>query len=180
MGPKHSRQEVLAGAVAVAFAEGLSALSFGRVAAQLGISDRMVVYYLPTKQDLVSAVLGEVGTHLQAVLAPAFTAPAPDHLSLARTAWRALDGPEADATFAVFLEALGLAAARREPYRSVVPVLLDAWIAWAATLLTGAPARRRAEASAAIALLDGLLVVRHVAGREAADRAARQLGLAGR
>jgi hypothetical protein len=77
--------------------------------------------------------------------------------------------------FALFFEAAGLAAAGNEPYRSLVPQLVDAWVAWAAELIEGTKVRRRAEAEAAIALIDGLLMFRQLAGPEAAHRAARKI-----
>lgn len=179
MGPRHSREEILAAALDTAFAEGLSQLTFGRVAKRLGISDRMVVYYFPSKEDLVGDVLAALGLRLQEALAPAFTAPAADHTALLRTAWPVLAQPAADPVFALFLEAAGLAAAGREPYRSVVPVLMEGWVAWAAELLVGTPSQRRAEAAAAIAMLDGLLLLRHLAGADQAAGAARRLGITG-
>nr|NIR60097.1 helix-turn-helix transcriptional regulator [Gammaproteobacteria bacterium] len=57
IGHKHDKQEILEGALAAALEEGLSRLSFGRLAKRLGIHDRIVVYYFPTKHELVSAVL---------------------------------------------------------------------------------------------------------------------------
>ena len=74
-GTKHTREQMLTGALDVAFDEGLSHLTFGSVAARTGVSDRTVVYYLPTKDDLISQVLLEVGSRLQVVLAVAFTGP---------------------------------------------------------------------------------------------------------
>jgi AcrR family transcriptional regulator len=177
VGYKHTREEILVGAEAVALADGLSRLTFGRVARHLGISDRTVVYYFPSKDDLAEAVLLTLGSRLQAALAPAFSDPADDHVGLARAAWPVLASDTVDPTFALFFEATGLAAAGRDPYRTVVPGLVEAWVAWAATLIRGASARRRAEAGAAIALLDGLLLMRQMLGAEAADRAARRLGL---
>jgi AcrR family transcriptional regulator len=177
MGYRHSRDEILEGALATAVADGLGRVTFGRVAARLGISDRVVVYYFPTKEDLAGAVLQAVGERLQATLAPAFAAPVKDHLGLAAAAWPVLARADADAVFALYFEAGGLAAARREPYATLVPQLVDAWIDWAASLVEGPAARRRTEAAAAIALLDGLLLVRQLAGPEAADRAARGLGV---
>ena len=85
-----------------------------------------------------------------------------------------------DAIFALFLEANGLAASGREPYRTLVPQLVDAWIMWAAEYVQGTSAERRTEAETAIALLDGLLLLRQMAGPAAADRAARRIGLADR
>lgn len=180
MGYRHTREEILAGALAVAFDDGLSRLTFGRVAKHLGISDRVVVYYFPTKDELVGEVLGAVGLELQQTLEPVFGSPLADHLELVRAAWPVAARPEADAVFALFFEANGLAAAGREPFRTVVPRLVDAWIAWAAAFFPGRPAQRRAEAETAIALLDGLLLLRQLAGPDAAARAAKRAGVAGR
>lgn len=179
MGYRHSREDILAAATAVAAEEGLSSLTFGRVAKRAGTSDRMVVYYFPTKDELIGAVMGELAARLQATLAPSLTAKAADHPALVRIAWPLLATADADPVFALFFEALGLAASGREPFRSLVPRFVQGWIDWTAEYLTGTAARRRAEAEATIAVLDGLLLLRQVAGADAADRAARQLGVTG-
>ena len=44
-------------------------------------------------------------------------------------------------------------------------------------VLEGDPAKRRTEAETAIALIDGLLLLRQLAGPEPANRAARRLGI---
>jgi AcrR family transcriptional regulator len=175
MGHKHTKAEILEGAVAEAFAEGLSRLTFGRVAKRLGISDRIVVYYFPTKDDLIAEVLVALGVELQATLAPAFTVPCADHVELLQRAWPVLARPEADPVFALFFEAGGLAATGRQPFGSLVPQLVEAWIEWAAAFIGGPRPRRRAEAEAAIATLDGLLLLRQLAGPAVADRAARRI-----
>jgi AcrR family transcriptional regulator len=166
MGHKHTKADILDGALAAAFDDGLSQLSFGRVAKRLGISDRIVVYYFPTKDDLIGDVLYAMGAELQATLAPTFSTPAADHVELVRTAWPVLARPDADPVFALFFEAGGLAASGREPFCTLVPQLVEAWIEWAA-------------AEAAIAVLDGLLLLRQLAGPDVANRAARRIGTAG-
>jgi AcrR family transcriptional regulator len=177
MGHKHTKEEILAGALAAAFVDGLSRLTYGRVARRLGIDDRIVVYYFPTKDDLVGEVLVSMGVRLQETLAPAFASPAADHLELLRVAWPIVARAEADPVFALFFEANGLAATGREPYRTLVPQLVEAWIEWAADLIACSPPRRRAEAETAIAVVDGLLLLRQLAGPASADRAARRLGI---
>lgn len=177
MGYKHTRDDILEGALATAFDDGLSRVSFGRVAKRLGISDRIVVYYFPTKSDLIAHVLHALESQLEHILAPAFSRPVAGHLQLARRAWPLLAHRGADPVFGLFFEANGLAAAGREPYRTLVPQLVDAWIGLAAGYLDE-QTEDRTEAATAIALLDGLLLLRQLAGPDQADQAARRLGVA--
>ncbi len=177
MGHKHTKAEILDAALEAALDEGLSQLTFGRLAKRLGISDRIVVYYFPTKDDLIGDVVIAMGLQLQATLSEAFTGKAADYLALMSAAWPVLATDEADRVFALFFEANGLASVGRDPYATLVPLLVEAWISWAADLIEGTPKQRRIEAETAIALIDGLLLLRQLAGPEAGDRAARRIGI---
>lgn len=177
MGYRHTKQEILDGALAAAFDDGLSQLTFGRVAKRLGINDRTVVYYFPTKEDLLTEVVTSMGLQLQQTLGEAFASPAADHLELARAAWPVLARDETDRIFALFFEANGLAATGRAPFDTLVPQLVEAWIAWLMLFLTGSEQQRRSEAEAAIAVIDGLILLRLLAGPAAASRAATRLGV---
>jgi len=178
MGHKHTKDDILAGALATAFDDGLSQLSFGRIAKHLGIADRTVVYYFPTKNDLITDVLVAMATELQATLVPAFASPARDHVELLRAAWPVLATDAADPVFALFFEANGLAVTGRAPYAEILVELVATWIAWAAEFIEGDDDHRQVEAETAIALIDGLLLVRQLAGADAAERVARRLGIA--
>jgi AcrR family transcriptional regulator len=178
MGHRHAKAEILKGALAAALEEGLSQLTFGRLAKRLRINDRTIVYYFPTKDDLIGEVIVSMGVQLQDMLAKAFSHPVADHLDLARAAWPVLARTEADPIFALFFEANGLAAAGRTPYDTLVPQLVEAWIGWTSTFVTGTAKQRRIEAETAIAVIDGLLLLRQLGGPAAAKRAARRLGVA--
>jgi len=169
--------EILDGALEAALDDGLSQLTFGRLAKRLGISDRTIVYYFPSKEDLVGEVIMAMGLQLQEALAAAFTAPAASHRELMAAAWPVVATDEHDRVFALFFEANGLAAVGLDPYRDLVPTLVQAWIDWAAAFIEGSPQHRRAEAETAVALLDGLLLLRQLAGPDAADRAAATFGI---
>jgi AcrR family transcriptional regulator len=177
MGYRHTKQEILDGALAAALDDGLSQLTFGRVAKRIGINDRTVVYYFPTKEALITEVVTSMGLQLQQRLGEAFSTPAADHLELARRAWPVLARDDADPIFALFFEANGLAASGRAPFDTLVPLLVDAWIVWVMNSLTGSERERRAQAAAAIALIDGLLLLRQLAGPAAATQAAARLGV---
>jgi len=128
VGCRHTREEILDGALLAAIDDGLSQLTFGRFAKRLGISDRIVVYYFPTKLDLVNEVVVAMGLRLQLTLAEAFATPAGNHLEMVVRAWPLVATPDTDRIFALFFEANGLAAIGREPYASVVPALVEGWI----------------------------------------------------
>jgi AcrR family transcriptional regulator len=175
VGHKHTKDEILAGAIAAALDDGVSQLTFGRLAKRLGISDRIVVYYFPTKSDLISEVITAMGMQLQAALAPAFNSPAANHTEMIHRAWPLLATAEHDAVFALFFEANGLAAVGRKPYDTLVPGLVTGWIDWAASFIDAPDSR--GEAEAAIAVIDGLLLLRQLAGPDASDRAATIIGV---
>ena len=192
MGYKHQQSDLLAAAVELVLDGGLAQLTFARIAARLGIADRTVVYYFRSKEELVAAVLAELGGLLMGLLADAFgTDPLPAD-ELLRRAWPSLTTPEADAVFRVLFEMTGQAAARVEPYHTMAPALMEGWADWLAPHIAcptaGNPATgpdptadhltadKRAEALGVMARVDGLLLLRHTAGPELADRAAAALG----
>ena len=178
VGHKHTKSDILSAALDAALDDGLSQLTFGRLAKRIGISDRVIVYYFPTKADLIGEVIVAMGLELQARLADAFTTPAADHVEMTRTAWPLRASSDNDRVFALFFEANGLAAVGREPYASLVPSLVAGWIDWAASLMAGTLAQRKAQAEGAIAVIEGLILLRLLAGPKTANRAARTLGIA--
>ncbi len=178
MGYRHERSDLVAAAVETAREDGIGQLTYSRVAKRLGISDRMVVYYFPTKEALISEVLLALGGELQALLEQAFGAQRLPAADLARRAWPLLTTPAADRIFAIFFELTGLASAGTEPYRSIAALMIDGWTDWMAPYVEGStPAVRRRRALALEAQLDGLLLMRRIAGAEAADAAATELGI---
>ncbi|RUP06942.1 MAG: TetR/AcrR family transcriptional regulator [Mycobacterium sp.] len=177
MGHKFTREQILDDAVAMALAEGLSSLTFGALAKHLGTSDRVIVYYFPSKTTLITDVLLEVGNRLQETLARALVEPADGHRQLVRTAFKILARDEFDPLFAVYFEVCGLAAAGVAPYHDLAAPLTEGWIDWLSKFFTGTAHRRRAEAEASLALIDGMLLLRQLAGPAAADRAAKALGM---
>jgi hypothetical protein len=89
--------------------------------------------------------------------------------------------PAAEQVFAIFFEAIGLAAAHVDPYDQLVPAMMQAWVDWLTTRANGASASaRRRNALSVIARVDGLLLVRQTLGTDASNDAARALGITGR
>ena len=180
MGHKHSRELLLGAALSVARNDGLHRVTFGRVAAAAGVSDRVVVYYFPNKVALLTAVLDAIGDLLQAGLGDALAGKRlTTHTELVTLAWPVLAAEEARAVAALYIEALGLAAAGISPYADLAASVVVTWEQWLGDVLEGPVAHRQAEAAAALAVIDGLLMVLLAAGVETAHRAAQALGVAG-
>jgi AcrR family transcriptional regulator len=177
MGYRHDREGVLGSAVALARESGLKELTFRSVGRRAGIPDRTVVYYFPTKDQLILAVLQRATTQLVDLLTAAVGEKSRGVDELLRTSWDALRRPEADQALRLYIETMGLAARGREPYRSVITQLTATWTTWFATRLALEPAQRDDHAVAIVATLDGLLLLQVTAGTDVADAAARGLGI---
>lgn len=162
----------------IVLAEGVSALSFGRVAKELGISDRMVVYYFPTKADFVTAAVFAVGVDLQLMLEKAFGSDLLDARELMQRAWPVLSLKRAQPMFNGFFEIVGLASAGQSPYAELAPVLLNGWIDWLSERVKAPTKTRQREiAASVVAQIDGLLMIRRISGAQIANAAARELGI---
>jgi AcrR family transcriptional regulator len=173
---RHSSREILAAAVATAMDEGLAALTYGAVARRLAISDRMVVYYFPTKNDLVAAVLHEIGERLREAVARTVKAPPVTFEALLQHSWPVLATPAGDRVFRLFFQLVGLASDGSEPYRSAARRLIEDWAEWLAPLMVvpnGVTPRQAA--LSALARIDGLLLLRQAAGARAANLAAQAM-----
>ncbi len=177
MGYKYDKDEILEVAVEASLEDGVASLTYGRLARRMGINDRMIVYYFPSKDALIGAVIEAHSVKLQALLAEAFAKPAADRIALLRHAWPVLATAAADPTMRVFFELVGLSARGLSPYSEFIPAAMEAWAQLLSGLLQVPEAERRAEAEASMALIDGLLLLRHTLGPEAADRAAARHGV---
>lgn len=177
MGYKHDENEMLAVAVELVLEEGLSNLTFGRLARRVGVADRSIVYYFPTKADLITRTVHALGGRLQSVLAEAFGSDPVPGEEVARRAWPVLASPEADPVFRVFFELVGLGAAGIAPFDELAPALMESWIDWVVPRVSAGNGDARAAAYAAVAILDGLLLLRATCGAEPARAAAVAMGL---
>lgn len=136
-----------------------------------------MVYYFPTKIDLVAAVLDHATARLLEALTGALGGDTKGFREVLGRSWIALRAPELTPAVRLYVEAVGLAAGGREPYRSVVTRLADSWLPWFAGHLATTRGNLDEHAAALVAALDGLLVLRVTAGPEVAAAAARGLDL---
>ncbi len=165
MGYLHSRESILEAAVEVALELGMAGLTFSKVGARLGISDRTVVYYFPNKQALIGAVASALVRDLEGLLDQAFGSTPRSERELVKRSWPALTTPQADQVFRLYFEIVGLAAAGQAQFKELAQSLVGGWVQWLMPRTVGTDEHtQRVLALSAIARIDGLLVVRQVLG----------------
>ena len=172
------REAFLAGTVAHVLRHGMATLSLRPLAAALGTSDRMLLYYLGTRETLLIAALDEVGRQLRTALATALPADPMPPAQLVRQAWTVLQDPGAEPHLRLYLEISGLAARGQEPFSTAGVGIARAWLGWVAERLDVPPEQRPAAAAGVLGVLDGLLLLRFVVDRDHADTAATWIGAA--
>ncbi len=114
---------------------GLIGLSLRPLAAELGTSDRMLLYHFADKDDLVAAVLRVSNDrsvhHVRALPPPASVAEAVPEL------WSAVTSPDLAPCQRMYVEAAALGLLGREPYATVVREANETWVRTVAEHLVG-------------------------------------------
>jgi AcrR family transcriptional regulator len=148
------RDEVAAAATDYVLQHGLLGLSLRPLAAELGTSDRMLLYHFASKDDLVATVLRVASE--RSVAEVRRLPPAPDVHTAVLDLWAALTSPPLEQCQRTYVEAAALGLFGREPYASVVREGNAVWEAAVADHLvaSGVP---RARAARAVALLDAAM-----------------------
>jgi AcrR family transcriptional regulator len=149
------REEVAAAATDYVLEHGLVGLSLRPMAAELGTSDRMLLYHFASKDDLVASVLRVSNDRSVAEIAA--LPPSRDVRTAVLDLWAAVTSPRLARCQRMYVEAAALGLFGREPYASVVREANEVWVAAVAAHLvaSGTPpglSRR------AVALLDAALM----------------------
>ena len=104
---------------------GLIGLSLRPLAADLGTSDRMLIYHFGSKDELVADVLrasnGRSTAHIREMK------PSKDLRAAVRDLWAAMLVPQIDRCSRLYVEAAALGLLGKEPYASVVREANDHW-----------------------------------------------------
>ncbi|MGY1619552.1 TetR/AcrR family transcriptional regulator [Geodermatophilus sp. SYSU D00691] len=170
-GRPEQRAAFLAGAVEHVLDRGVTTLSLRPLAASLGTSDRMLLYYFGSREQLLAAVLAEVSTQLQDHLSEILPERALSPAALLRAAEAALRSDRVDRHLRLYVEISGLAAHGQEPFRTVAAAVAEGWRTWLEERLDVADDDRAAAAAGVLATIDGLLLLRFLVAPDVADRA---------
>ena len=145
------RDEVAQAATDYVLEHGLVGLSLRPLAAELGTSDRMLLYHFENKDDLVASVLRVSNDRSVAVLRA--LPPSASVRGAVLDLWAAMSSPGLARCQRVYVEAAALGLFGHEPYVTVVSEANALWVAAVADHLarSGVP---RARAGRGTALLD--------------------------
>jgi AcrR family transcriptional regulator len=139
-------------------AQGVSGLSLRPLAAAIGTSARLLVYYFGSKEELVAALMDDVRARLQAALSavaadpPGAGAPHP-----MQAFWRSLTTPATLPCVRLLFEVQVLALHDPKRYARYLDRTSASWLAAIEQALPPSP-HRRAQATLGIAVIDGLLL----------------------
>lgn len=141
-------------------AQGLAGASLRTLAAAAGTSDRMLLYYFTSKDDLLAATLGDIAQRLLTALEQALPADTrlPANALLARLRG-ALATTDLRAAMAVWLELVAGALRGQQPHTRLAGPIAAGFHQWIAARLDAPEAERAAQAARLLALVDGMLLL---------------------
>ena len=140
---------------------GITTLSLRPLAAALGTSDRMLLFYFDSKSNLVRRILERASDRLTETVVAGLGPPPGSRDELVRGLWRSVRGDDAAPYIRLFFEITGPALRHEEPYREVAEGILRAWIALVGSFdEPTAGAAPSGHALAIVATIEGLLLCR--------------------
>lgn len=164
-GYKYSRDQILNGAKSYVLQYGFLRLTYGRLGKELGMSDRAIVYYFPTRNDLIHAVVHSFSHDMSSTLDNVFGDTPLTKEEIIRRAKEALSTPEMIQLFRLYFEIIGLSVSQEEPYKPLLQSLSEGWVAWLESKLASSSQRvKREEALEIMAIIDGMYLVDYTLG----------------
>jgi AcrR family transcriptional regulator len=154
------RNQILEQLADQVLATGLNATSLRPLAAAVGTSDRMLLYYFPDKAALITAILGCIVERLQAMLnervPPGRRVDAPE---MVRTLWRLLREPQLRPYMQIWLELAGYASRGEEPHRTIGAAIAGGFLDWIGARLDAPERETREQATTILTQIEGMLLL---------------------
>ena len=117
------RQEIVEAAASHLIEHGFQSSGLRAIAKSSGVSDRMIMYYFATKDDLVSAALEMIGDGFAAGMDSAMPEGNATPNQILETLSQTMQSDEAQAIMRLWFEIIGLAMRGQEPYRKTASLL---------------------------------------------------------
>ena len=118
------RQEIVEAAASHLIKYGFQSSGIRAIAKSAGVSDRMIMYYFETKDDLVSAALEMIGEGLAAGMESAVPKGNATPNQILEALSKTMQSDEVQAIMRLWFEIIGLAMRGQEPYRKTAALLL--------------------------------------------------------
>lgn len=159
----------------VVIAEGLAAATLKRLGEAAGASDRMLLYYFASKDDLLAATLDHIAATLTQALDTAMPLGAPmQDGALLETVVRLLADAKFKAFMPLWFELTAGAARGQEPYQRIAGRIADGFLTWIAERLAGTSADRTRRAAYLLATVEGVMLLEGVGRPQAAALAVQR------
>ncbi len=153
------RQQMLEKLADHLLAAGLQGTSLRPLAAAVGTSDRMLLYYFRDKNELMSSTLTLIAARLLQLLDKTRTKAMP-FATLLPHLMRMMNAAPMRPYVKLWLELAALAGRDQEPYRSTARQILEAFINWTAAALAVERERdRRPLAALLLATIEGFVML---------------------
>jgi AcrR family transcriptional regulator len=143
-------------------AEGMAALTFGRLSRETGVSDRMLVYRFGTKAVLLERALDVVVAGIRAELAGLVDEPPVTPASVLHRAAEAMRSGDRAPVLSTWFEVLAAATRGDATCAAAAERIARGWYEWLVEVLATEP-DPRLSATEVLARLEGVLVL-HAAG----------------
>lgn len=156
-----SRKIQIANALAdLALNEGITTLGLRGMAAKVGTSDRMLIYYFETKEQLIFDVLEQVSARLSALL---LQLEEESRLSSGQFLTRVLTMTH-DSEMAPFMklwtEVIARSARGEAPYDRIGPKAVKSWTAWIESrLIPSSDSTDAGRAAALLSIVEGVMLL---------------------
>lgn len=162
MPPIPPTPELEQAAARLLLAEGMSALTFGRLSRDTGVSDRMLVYRFGTKAALLERALDVVVAGIRDELAGLVDEPPVTPGAVLHRAAAAMRSPQRAPVLSTWFEVLAAATRGDAASAAAAERIARGWHEWLVDVLAAEPDPRRS-ATEVLARLEGALVL-HAAG----------------
>jgi len=156
-----SRRAQLADEIAdIVLQDGIGVLGLRGMAARVGTSDRMLIYYFGTKDQLIIEVLERVSRKLTALLTAFSQEPRVSPGQYLERALLMAKDPVVAPFMRLWTDVVARGARGEKPYDQVGPALVQSWVDWIQTRLEPAADGRNAERAAALlSIVEGVTLL---------------------
>lgn len=160
MGKKEQKRAEIIGKLATHFLEaGLGDTGVRRLAAVADTSDRMLLYYFENKEEILAAVLGEIGGGFTDVLDALFGREPLKPSDAVEKIWEMVSDEAAAGQLRLWLD-LSSRASRGDPFfGAIVEQMAEGWVVWLSGMLAVPEADKRPLAVLIMSAIDGQVML---------------------